>query len=224
MLAIVQARLSSTRLPGKMLMDLCGKPLLARVVERLLQARLVRQVVVATSTDASDDAIAAFCARHAIKCQRGPLDDVAERFRGAAVSEAAQAFVRISGDSPLLDPALVDQAIRYYQHGDCDLVTNVFVRTFPKGQSVEVVRFAAFERLCGSMADDAEREHATSGFYAHPHDFCIVSFTSGMDAGSVNLSVDTPEDFARVQRLIETAGNQPRGWRELLDNYRAAVA
>lgn len=224
MLAIVQARLSSARLPGKMLLDLCGRPLLARVLERLARASLVRGIVVATSTEPGDDAIAAFCSQHGLACQRGPLEDVAERLRGVASREGAPAFVRISGDSPLLDPALVDRAVRHYQAGDCDLVTNVLVRTFPKGQSVEVVRFAAFDRMCRSMSDPAQREHVTRGFYVQPAAFRIVSFTSGIDAGAVNLSVDTAEDFARVQRLIEACGDPLPGWRELLDIERAAVA
>jgi spore coat polysaccharide biosynthesis protein SpsF len=220
MLVIVQARLSSIRLPGKMLMDLCGRPLLGRVVDRLGRAQHVSRIVVATSDASSDEAIARFCAREGIACHRGPLEDVAERFRQAASQAAAPAFVRISGDSPLIDPALVDRAIGYFRQEECDLVTNVLVRSFPKGQSVEVLRTATFARLCDTLADGDHREHVTKAYYQAPAGFRIVSFTSGVDAGTANLSVDTPEDFARVRALLEGCADRPGGWRELLASAR----
>ena len=219
MIAIVQARLSSARLPGKMLMNVAGRPLLGRVVDRLAKARTLTGIVIATSSERSDQPIADFCTRENIKCHRGPLDDVAERFRRTAEREGASAFVRISGDSPLIDPALVDWAVGYYELGNCDLVTNVFVRTFPRGQSVEVVRTDAFRALCSDM-DTTDREHVTRAFYRNAHAFRIVALTSGVDAGEVNFCIDTAEDLARIDQLI-TSCSSSAGWRELLAAYRS---
>jgi spore coat polysaccharide biosynthesis protein SpsF (cytidylyltransferase family) len=217
MLAIVQARQSSARLPGKTLMSIAGRALLGRVIDRLEQALALTKIVVATSTDRSDEPIVDFCAKESIACYRGPLADVAERFRGAAEQEAADSFVRISGDSPLIDPSLVDTAVAHYEAGRCDLVTNVFVRTFPRGQSVEVVRTEALEVLRAHMRDD-DREHVTRAFYRNAHAFRIVSFTSGVNAGAVNLCIDTADDVSRVERLVGAAPNGA-GWRELLAIY-----
>jgi spore coat polysaccharide biosynthesis protein SpsF len=219
MLAIIQARLSSARLPGKMLMDLCGQPMLGRVYERVRSARLLQRVVVATSSDSSDDAIAGFCAQQGIPCHRGPLDDVAQRFRLVARAEKVDAVVRISGDSPLMDPAVIDLAIGYFRHAECDLATNVLVRTFPKGQSVEVVRAATLERIGEQIVAPDHKEHVTKVFYDNPRAFRIVGFTSGSDAGAVNFSVDTREDFERARRLISAAPDA--GWRELLKLHQA---
>jgi spore coat polysaccharide biosynthesis protein SpsF len=221
MLAIIQARLSSVRLPGKMLMDLCGRPMLGRVLDRVSSARSIQRFVVATSNEVSDDPIARFCENERVPCHRGPLDDVMERFQGAARAESAEAFVRISGDSPLIDPGVIDLAVGYYQQADCDLATNVFVRTFPKGQSVEVVRAAALEKLKQRAITADHREHVTKAFYEDPRWFRIVSFTSGYDAGAVNLSVDTREDFERARRLI--AALPAAGWRELLTFEQAEL-
>jgi spore coat polysaccharide biosynthesis protein SpsF len=221
MLCIVQARLSSERLPGKMLMDLRGRPLLGRVLDRLSGSRCLRRIVVATSVLESDDPIVAFCAREGAACFRGPLDDVAERFRGIVHQESSPAFVRISGDSPLIDPAIVDRAVGYFSsHADCDLVTNVFLRTFPKGQSVEVVRTQSFLELFRAPRDREQQEHVTRAFYQAPERHRIVSFTSGAQAGTDNLSVDTPTDLARVQRVLDRCENRPGSWSELLSLLR----
>jgi spore coat polysaccharide biosynthesis protein SpsF len=146
---------------------------------------------------------------------------VAERFREVAERTHAPAFVRISGDSPLIDPAIIDQGVAYFELHDCDLATNVLVRSFPKGQSVEVLRAATFARVCESLSTAAQKEHVTQAFYEHPTQFRIVGFTSGADAGSFNLSVDTPDDLARANQLLTAASGATEGWRELLARYRA---
>lgn len=219
MLAIVQARMSSTRLPGKVLMDMCGRALLGRVVDRLSRARSLTRIVVATSEDRSDQAIADFCEKESIRCHRGPLDDVTRRFHQVATLEAAESFVRISGDSPLIDPELVDRAVHYYRQGRCDLATNVLIRSFPKGQSVEVVGFETFQAICEQENSPDSREHVTTAFYRHPERYRIVGFTSGIDAGRINLSVDTVDDFVRIEMLIKACGGTPGGWRDLLTAY-----
>ena len=140
MLVIIQARLSSVRLPGKVLRPLAGRPMLAQLVDRLKMAKRVGAIIVATSTETDDDAIARFCADMGVRCFRGPVADVAERLTEAAEDAGAEAFVRINGDSPLMCPAIVDAVIELYEAQDVDLATNVQTRTFPRGLSVEVIR------------------------------------------------------------------------------------
>jgi spore coat polysaccharide biosynthesis protein SpsF len=204
--AVIQARFSSQRLPGKVLRPLCGKPLLAHLVERLRRSAVLDVIAVATSTETSDDAIAEFCAGAEIVCQRGALDDVLGRLQLAARALQLDGIVRVSGDSPLLDPALVRQAVKLFRRGGWDLVTNVQVRSFPKGQSVEVIAAAALDQAAAKAKAAAEREHATPYFYAHPNLFRIRNLVARVARPTLQLSVDTAEDFARIEAILTTAG------------------
>jgi spore coat polysaccharide biosynthesis protein SpsF len=162
-------------------------------------------MIVATSTEKTDDAIEWFCAQEGVACFRGPLNDVAERFSQAASHFSADAFVRISGDSPLIAPQLIDQAVALYHGSNVELATNVMVRSFPKGMSVEVVRTSALRRA-QSMMLEGEAEHVTQVFYRRPSDFSIGDFSSGQNWGEVQLSIDTPEDFVAIERVVAAAG------------------
>ena len=144
MLAIIQARMSSHRLPGKVLTPVAGKPILKRVYERLSKSKELSEIVVATSQAASDQLIVDFCVREGIPVHQGSLDNVSERLLDCARNLGANRFVRISGDSPLIDPSIVDQAVLFQRGKACDLATNVQVRSYPKGQSVEVIRTDSF--------------------------------------------------------------------------------
>jgi len=202
-------------------MDLGGQPILAWVLARVKAARMVTSVAVATSIERSDNAVADFCKAHSVSCHRGPLDNVAERYAIAARAEGADGFVRITGDGPLIDPTLIDNAIRLFQAGTWDLVTNVLeapprlMRSFPKGQSVEVLRTDTFLKICSEMDEAADREHVTRFYYRHPDRFRLVAFTSGADAGGVQLSVDTPDDFAAARYLVTKTKGKLGSWREL---------
>ena len=214
--AIIQARMSSARLPGKMLAPLAGRPALAWLLERLDHAHDLDAVVVATSDDASDDPIAAFCADAGAACHRGALDDVADRMLGAARAHRLDAFARVNGDSPLLDQRLVDRGVALMREGGADLVTNVRPRSFPPGQSVEVVRTDALERaLAGDVGADA-REHVTGPLYAGG--FRVVRLEAGDPRTDVHLTLDTGEDHARLEAIL-AAMERPHweyGWEEVL--------
>lgn len=215
---IVQARMSSSRLPGKMLRELSGKPLLVWLLEGLATCSGADMLAVATSIERSDDPISNFCARAGVSCFRGPLDDVAGRFLGAAEVFGLDALVRICGDSPFIDPGLVDAIIAQYREGDADIVSNVRVRTFPKGQSVEVFSVAALRRAIASMDDALDREHVTRFFYANPGLFTIRSVESGGRHGELSLCVDTPEDMTRLEDMTRRHGFDLRrpSWHELV--------
>lgn len=210
--------MSSNRLPGKVLMDLCGRSMLEVLANRLGQSRGLDRIAVATSTEASDDAIAHFCDRHRIPCIRGPLDDVAARFRQAAGDLGADAFVRVNGDSPLIDPDLVERAVALFRFTGADLVTNVQLRSFPKGQSVEVVDAARFVAALPDFDAAEDREHVTRYFYRRPELFHIVNFTSGAAVGDVQMSVDTAEDLELVRRMMAAMDGAAAslGWRDLV--------
>ena len=199
---IAQARMTSRRLPGKVLMRIGNKTLLQQLVEGCRQVGNVDGLCVATSADPSDDAIAEHCAQLRVDCHRGPLEDVAQRFIGAATAHGLDAFVRISADSPLIDPRLIEDLVRRYrQSEDCDLATNVLRRTYPSGMSVEVIRTATLARAHPAMSA-AEREHVTPLFYAHPDEYRIVSLERTQPLVGSKFSVDTPDDFRRISALI----------------------
>ena len=214
--AIVQARMSSDRLPGKVLRELKGKPMLAWTLDRLYGAKLLDEVVVATSTDASDDVIEEFCIEYGAKCFRGSLHNVAKRFYSVITKMQIHQFVRISGDSPLIDPAVVDEAVGLYEKSAVDLVTNVQNRTFPRGQSVEVVRASTFRDVCALLDRALDKEHVTSYFYRSQERYKMINFETPFFAAEQNLSVDTLADFEFVSRLIQISNGSPGTWRELL--------
>jgi len=186
-LAIIQSRFSSARLPGKALRPLAGRPMLARLLDRLKVAKRVDEIMVATSTATDDDSIAQFCADIRVQCFRGPLDDVAERLAQATESVRSRAFVRINGDSPLISPA-------------------VQTRSFPRGQSAEVIRAEALRRA-RKMMQAGEAEHVTPAFYRRASDFRIANLTSGHDWGAIQMSVDTPDDFALTGKMFRAMGS-----------------
>ena len=200
--AIVQARTDSTRLPGKVLREVGGKPVLAYLLERLEHATLIDDIVVATSDDPSDDDLTAFCRTTEVDCHRGSFGDVAGRILGAARARKLDAFVRVSGDSPLLDQSLVDRAVALLRDSDSELATNVYTRTYPRGQSVEAFRTDAFARGYEAMEDDVDLEHVTPFFYRHESDFRIASFEHDPNLGDLRLVVDTQDDLDAFTQIV----------------------
>lgn len=201
--ALVQARMTSRRLPGKVLMKIAGRPILGHIVDQLNQCKEIQEIIVATSSSTSDDAITEFAEASGISCYRGSLKDVADRMLGAARESACDAFVRISGDSPLIIPDLVDTGVSLFRDKQPDLVTNVQTRTFPKGQSVEVIAVDSMARACRDMTTSSEREHVTKHFYFNQDKFRIESFRSPVNHGQLQLSVDTREDLERIEGIVK---------------------
>ena len=144
-LGILQARASSRRLPGKVMKPILGRPMLERQIERLRRARRLDKLVVATSTDPSDDPIAALCRSLAVECFRGSLDDVLDRFYQAARRAAPRAVVRLTGDCPLADPAVIDQLIELHARGGYDYTSNTLTRSYPDGLDAEVTQLHCLE-------------------------------------------------------------------------------
>lgn len=200
--AIVQARVSSTRLPGKVLSPVLGKPMIVYLIERLERCRSLDGIVLATSGRREDDALAELGARLGLPCVRGPLEDVAGRFAEVLRHRPMAAFVRVNGDSPLLDPALVDRVVDLYGSAEVDLATNVFPRSFPPGQSVEVVRARTFLETLSAMDAGEDREHVTRYFYRNAEKFRIANFGASVPCPAVHMAVDTPADRDRLERCL----------------------
>jgi len=219
---IVQARMSSKRLPGKMLLAVNGRPLLDYVVGRLRQGESISTVVVATSDETSDTPLAAFCEMKGIPCVRGPLDNVAARFKIVVETYGFKNFVRICGDSPFIDAGLIDTAIGHFADGGHHIVTNLLPRTFPMGQSVEVLDTAAFLDGFFKMTRSNHLEHVTPYFYEHSDDYRIFNFESPQgDFSSFNFCVDEPGDVQRMAAVLNALKRplEEYDWNELITVY-----
>ena len=218
--AIVQARVGSTRLPGKVLKEICGKPMLLRVIDRLRVAKSLDEVAVATSTQKGDDLVEALCDRSGIACFRGSEDDVLDRYYQCASARHATVVVRITADCPLIDPALVDLVVVARASTGADYAGNTRQLTYPRGLDTEVFTFEALERAWQQAAEPYQREHVTPYFYQHPEEFRIHSVTSPEDCHEHRWTVDTDEDFELVCRIYSELGDRVFSWREALDLVR----
>lgn len=219
--AIIQARMGSTRLPGKVLKDLCGKSALERVIERIQGATRLDDLVVATTTLAEDDVIEKVCGEMDVGCFRGSKDDVLGRYYQAAHANKADRVVRITADCPVIDPALVDQTIELLQQEDADFAATDVPGTIPRGNDVEVFTNVAFERCALEANKSYEREHVTPYFYAHPERLRRATLTSELDCRQYRWTLDTQEDYDLLREIYKEFANQPAfSWREIVDLMR----
>jgi spore coat polysaccharide biosynthesis protein SpsF len=202
---IVQARMGSTRLPGKVLKPIAGRPMLSYQVERLRRVRLADSIIVATTTNIADDAIVGFCAGEGILCVRGSESDVLSRYYDAAKAKRAKSIVRVTSDCPLIYPELVDQMIGYFTDlpESFDYVSNMIKPSWPYGMAVEVFSIAALSEAHEKASAPAEREHVTPYIYWRPDRFRIKSVQMIPDLSHHRWTVDTPEDFELVTRILE---------------------
>lgn len=215
--AIIQARMGSTRLPGKVLRDLAGKPVLAHVVARCQRATLLDQVVVATTDQPDDDAIVSLCKQHDWSNFRGSQDDVLDRYYQAAQHYKADVVARITSDCPLIDPEVIDQVVQAFQANDCDYASNTLPpRNYPRGLDVEVFSFDTLSNAWQEDKDPAWREHVTPYIYRHPEIFTLHVVTNDIDYSHMRWTVDTPEDLAFVQKIYESFHGHDFSWRDVL--------
>lgn len=202
-LAVLQARMSSTRLPGKVLMPIVRQPMIVRQIERVTRARRIDELVVATSDRPEDDAIEKAARREGIAVFRGPLDDVQQRFLGALDAHPAEHLVRLTADCPLADPELIDATIELFLSSDADYANNVAPgRAWPKGTDVEVMRVAAL-REAARVATSEAREHVTWDLRTQPDRWKQVFLACHPDQGAVRWTVDRPDDYAFVAAVYD---------------------
>ena len=215
MLAVVQARINSSRLPGKALIRLGNESILGLTVKRLKRSSKISSLVIATSDQPADDEIENHAIKLDLEVYRGNLEDVGSRLLKAAISRNADAFIRISADSPFIDWRIVDHAVSLYQASHPDLVTNIFPRTFPKGQSVEIIKTGTLAGICKIERTPQQKEHVTPFIYEHFKDFEILSFTSGFDSSDSVHCIDDRDDLVRAEKVVEKIGHDKWSWQEL---------
>jgi spore coat polysaccharide biosynthesis protein SpsF len=230
--AIIQARMGSTRLPGKVLKDLGGETVLARVVKRTRRAQLLDEVVIATSVQPADDAIVQECERLSVACFRGDELDVLDRYYRAAKAFTADVIVRITSDCPLIDPELIDEVIRAFlnvkpnnekpgndkaDNEKPDYASNSLVVTYPRGLDVEVFSAQALAHAWRSAKEAYQRTHVTPYLYEEPGRFRVLSLTADKDHGKYRWTLDTAEDLELIRAIYDYFGQSDEiGWREIL--------
>ena len=198
---VIQARMSSSRFPEKVLSPLCGMPMLMWTINYCRQINL--PLFVLTSTDKSDDQLVGMLEKNYVSYFRGSLENVVSRYLSFMKEHQVKKVVRISGDSPLINPDVILKVIAQDQElADADLTTNVFPRSFPKGQSVEVIPRKSLELLRDRSLSESDIEHVTPYFYANYKEFKINNLNNTEDLSSINLSVDTKEDLLRVNQFM----------------------
>ena len=216
--AIIQARLGSERLSGKVLRDIAGEPMLVRVVNRTMRAKTLDEVVVATTVESQDDAIANVCVSKGWICTRGREFDVLDRYYESAQAQQAKVVVRITSDCPLIDPGIIDLTVhKFMEKGSMDYASNTFPqRTFPRGLDVEVMTLEALERAWGEDANSIWREHVTPYIYYNPDLFEIMDVKNDNDYSHMRWTVDTQEDLAFVRLVYEHFEHDHFSWLEVI--------
>jgi spore coat polysaccharide biosynthesis protein SpsF len=211
-LAILQARVSSTRLPGKVLKTIVGKPMVLHQLERLRRVRSFDKLVVATSTEESDLPLVELCRREKIECYAGSLDDVLDRFYQTAQKLNPDTIVRLTGDCPLTDPELIDEVIQFHMDGGYDHSSNSVEPTFPNGLDVSVFKYTCLEQAWNEATLPSDREHVDTFIWKQPGRFKIGHYKETEDRSHFRWTVDEPEDFELITRIYEALYPQNRNF------------
>lgn len=204
-IAVIQARLGSSRLPGKVLKEILGKPMLELMVDRLKQSRTIDKIIIATTDRPEDKKIVDFGKKIGIDVFRGSENDVLDRYFQAVKNLGAETIVRITGDCPLMDPEILDSVVGFYQKNkkEFDYASNVRPPTFPDGMDVEVFSFEALEKVWHLAKLPSEREHVTAYIANHPEIFRIGNISSKKDLSDIRLTVDNEEDFILIKEIFQ---------------------
>lgn len=214
--AIVQARMSSTRLPGKIMLPLKDKPVLQNIAERIMTAKNISGVIIATSAETSDDIVENFCMKAGIKVFRGSLNNVLERYYKCALREAADVIVRCTADNALIDGNIIDEALNVFFSGELDYLS--YKNGLPLGMHVEVFSFAALEKSYNEARDFECLEHVTPYMIKNPEKFRVSFFADDKDAdnSSMRFTMDTPEDYEFVKRIYASFDTNIFSYSEIL--------
>jgi spore coat polysaccharide biosynthesis protein SpsF len=202
---VIQARMTSTRLPGKILKPVLGKPLLEYQLERLKRVPLADEIVVATTLNATDQPVVELCKELGISCLQGSENDVLARYHQAYKAFQADVVLRITSDCPLIDPQVVGKVLSFYleNYGTYDYVSNCLDRTYPRGMDTEVFSGMLLQEIFDQAAEPLEREHVTAHIYRHPERYKLANVAYHHNESHHRWTVDTPEDFEIIRRIIE---------------------
>lgn len=200
-LGLLQARVSSRRLPRKVLLPILDRPMILRQIERIRRSEGIDRLMVVTSTEPSDDPLCELCAREGLEYFRGSLDDVLDRFFQAAKVVQPQYVVRLTGDCPLIDPSLIDRLIGYAVDSGLDYASTALRPTFPDGLDAEIIRYSTLEAVWQQATLRSEREHVTPYIYKNPEKFKIGSIESEIDLSELRWTVDQQVDYEVVEAI-----------------------
>ena len=203
--ATIEARMTSSRLPGKVLLPACGEPMLKHLVRRLLSVESIDEIVIATTVNTSDDPIVAFARDAGVLCYRGSEDDVLARVIGAGEMAQAEVLVEITGDCPVIDPDLVEQTIRMFFHHDVQYVSNSLIRSYPDGMDTEVMWLSALKSSATMTNDRLDREHVSRFICQHPELFSRVHLIAppSLYWPELGLTLDEASDYQLLRKIIE---------------------
>lgn len=204
LIVIIQARSNSKRFNNKVLYKVYDKPIIWHVISKIKKSKNVKKIIVATSRNKTDDKLIKYLAKIKINYFRGSLTNVAKRLCDAAEKNRAKFFMRISADSPLIDPVIIDKAIKIFksQKKNYDIVTNVFPRSYPKGQSVEIIKTSRLRYFLNKF-NKAQKEHVTKYFYKNYKNFMIKNFMSNKKKTKIKLAIDTKNDLKIILKKFK---------------------
>jgi len=224
-IGVIQARLGSSRLPGKVLRPLAGRPVLEWVIRAAREVEGLDEVVVATTTEPGDDEIEQLAGRLGVRTVRGSTNDVLARFLLAVDGRNADAIARFTSDCPLLDPEIASAVVGTWRSlPSLDHVGTANPRCLPRGMDAEIASVPALRRLDAELSTPEvmhHRTHVTSYLYTHPQEFAVLGVTVHPNASDLRVTLDTPEDLALIEALVERLGDQPPHWRDVVSALRA---
>ena len=206
--ATIEARMTSSRLSGKVLLPVLGKPMLHHLINRLRAVPSIDEIVLATTTNATDDVLVEFAAKEGVLAYRGSELDVMARVIGAAEAGGADVIVEITGDCPIIDPDIVEQAIQMYLHHDAAYVSNAHIRSYPDGMDTQVFRLDTLKRSASMTDDPLDHEHVSSHMRNHPELFTQVHLVAPPSLWwpDLGLTLDEEADYRLLKKIIETLG------------------
>jgi len=219
--ATIEARMGSSRLPGKVLADIVGRPALGHLVDRLRRARRVDEIVLATTTSPTDEPLVEFAKTWGVHCYRGSEDDVLDRVVRAVATVGAETVVEVTGDCPLLDPEVIDRAVGIHLEGGWDVVSNTWRLSYPQGVDAQVFAWASLDEVAKATDDPAHREHVSLYFYEHPERYRIYHMEAPAEfrAPELRFQLDYPEDLAFIRAVYEAlhSANPAFSLKEIFD-------
>lgn len=204
-IATIEARMASSRLPGKILKPILGRPTLELMVERIRQSKFIQEIVVATTVAESDQETEAACKKMGVHCFRGSSDDVLDRVLQAAKAHKTDLIVELTGDCPLIDPVIIDSVVEHFLNNKFDYVSNVLTRTFPRGMDTQIFPVKVLEEVDKLTQDPADRENVSLYIYEHPERYKLgnVEAQGALRRPDLRLTVDMPEDYELIKLVFE---------------------
>ena len=206
--AIIQVRLNSKRLPGKAFLKINSKSILENILIRLKKSKFIKKIIISTSDQKSDYPIIDFCKKNKISFYSGSLSNVFNRIKKTSNKFKLKYFLRVRADSPLLDPTIIDKGIKKFKSGNYDIITNSFPRSFPKGQTVEIIRVSALNKINQKILNSLQKEHFTKYFYDNFEDFKIYNFSLSKNKSLISMAVDSKKDLTFLKILNKRYKNK----------------